>query len=523
MASAEHVQPSVYDPPTISSISIRRGRTIAATWVWGYTSQTDHFAIIWGYTDIYGNSHTEDSLTVEPDVRESTWEPPKTASVVSFTVTPVSKTYSTVDTILDSKGKALIDDSDELIRSNVTVVYINDNYGNPIFYHNGDDLFFTTQSATRTYEMPAVSEPVATTNENAPISTIPDWSSSMQRTYEYYKVDPVTWLDTERIDKVISSSVVRDADADTLGSASFDVAEDVGECYIRTYMITVQNRVMNRTCLGTHLCQTRSVSFDGKRTDISLDGYTALIELKEKLPPLGYAIQSGRNVLSIVSNLVRENIRPPITPGSGSYTLSSNFVSNMDDTWFSYLSDLLAMAGYSFGLDDVGGIILVPKQDFNSLQPIYEYNDDNSSILQPDVSVDRDLFGIPNVLEVIYSGETSYLFSRVVNDDPNSPVSTVNRGREIVQRITDPELYGTPDQAQLDLYARQALRDLSSLEYTLTYTHAYNSVRLNDCVSLNYIRAGLVGIKAKVIRQSIKCDAGGQVEETAIYSTNLWG
>lgn len=495
MASAEHVQPSVYDPPTISSISIRRGRTIAATWVWGYTSQTDHFTVVWGYADIYGNSYTEDSLTVESNVRESTWEPPKTASVVSFTVTPVSKTYE-------------------------EAVYI---LGDPTFYHKEGDLYFTTSSATRTYEVPAVSEPVVTTNEDAPVSTIPDWSSSMQRTYEYYKVDPVTWLDTERIDKVISSSVVRDADADTLGSASFDVAEDVGECYIRTYMITVQNRVMNRTCLGTHLCQTRSVSFDGKRTDISLDGYTALIELKEKLPPLGYAIQSGRNVLSIVSNLVRENIRPPITPGTGSYTLSSNFVSNMDDTWFSYLSDLLAMAGYAFGLDDVGGIILTPKQDFNSLQPIYEYNDDNSSILQPDVSVDRDLFGIPNVLEVIYSGETSYLFSRVVNDDPNSPVSTVNRGREIVQRITDPELYGTPDQAQLDLYARQALRDLSSLEYTLTYTHAYNSVRLNDCVSLNYIRAGLVGIKAKVIRQSIKCDAGGQVEETAIYSTNLWG
>ena len=115
-----------------------------------------------------------------------------------------------------------------------------------------------------------------------------------------------------------------------------------------------------------------------------------------------------------------------------------------------------------------------------------------------------------------------YLYSKVVNDDPDSPISTVTRGREIVQRVTNPELVGIPTQAQLNDYAKQTLRDLSTLEYTLTYTHGYCPVRVGDCVRINYRRAGLINQNAKVIRQNIKCETGCQVEETAVYTRSLW-
>ena len=39
---------------------------------------------------------------------------------------------------------------------------------------------------------------------------------------------------------------------------------------------------------------------------------------------------------------------------------------------------------------------------------------------------------------------------------------------------------------------------------------------------LNYQRAGLKYVKAKVISQSISCETGCPVEETAIYTTKLW-
>lgn len=66
------------------------------------------------------------------------------------------------------------------------------------------------------------------------------------------------------------------------------------------------------------------------------------------------------------------------------------------------------------------------------------------------------------------------------------------------------------------------LKSLSTVEYTITYTHGYCQTRLGDCVRLNYKAAGLTDVKAKVISQSITCESGCPVEETAKYTKNLW-
>lgn len=352
---------------------------------------------------------------------------------------------------------------------------------------------------------------------------MPDWTASMQQTYEYYEVDPDTWEDRRKIDIVTSSSITRDVSSDTGGSASFNVSSDLGELYIRVYLITTQNRVTEKFPLGTYLCQTTGEGFDGKVKDVTLDAYAPLLELKEKNPPLGYSIGNRANIMQTATRIVTQNVRAPVIGAETSYELNYPFVAEVNDTWYTFISDLLASIRYSLDVDELGRIIFVPEQDTNSLQPIWTYNDDNSSILQPEFNVSRDLYGIPNVLEVVYTEEDgSYMYSKVVNDDPDSPISTVTRGREVMQRITDPELYSVPVQVQLDDYAKQTLRNLSTIEYTLTYTHGYCPVRVGDCVLINYERAGIVNQKAKVIRQKIKCETGCQVEETAVYTLSLW-
>ena len=67
------------------------------------------------------------------------------------------------------------------------------------------------------------------------------------------------------------------------------------------------------------------------------------------------------------------------------------------------------------------------------------------------------------------------------------------------------------------------MKDLSTIEYTVSYTHGYCPVRLGDCVRLNYKAAGITDIKAKVISQSIKCEPGCPVSEKAVFTTKLWG
>ena len=350
-----------------------------------------------------------------------------------------------------------------------------------------------------------------------------DWLSSMQQTFEYYIVDPATWKDAKKIENVKSCSISRDSDAGTLGSASINITESVGECYVRIYLITIQNGTKERHPLGTFLVQTPSTSFDGKVRNLSMDAYTPLLELKETKPPLGYSVMKGTNIMTIARQLTQENTRAPVVPASCDTNLFSNFVAETDDSWLTFLTDLLLNAKYSYDLDEMGRILFAPEQDTASLQPVWTYNDDNSSILYPNLNMDHDLYGIPNVVEVIYSHGNGYYYSRVVNDDPNSPTSTVNRGREIIHRVSDPDLIGDPTENQIDEYANRLLRELSSLEYTITYTPGYCPVRVGDCVRFNYSRADLKNVKAKVISQTIKCEPGCPVTEKAVFTNRLWG
>lgn len=349
-----------------------------------------------------------------------------------------------------------------------------------------------------------------------------DWTKPMEQTFEYYTVDPGTWKDDKLLRNVKLSAITRDSEVDTLGSATIDITESVGECYIRVYLIVNQNEVTDKIPLGTYLVQTPSSSFDGKIRNVTMDAYTPLLELKENPPELGYSLLEGENIMDNAYLIVRDHVRAPVVKAVSDEKLFSDFVSNTDDTWLTFTKDLIANAKHELTLDELGRILFAPKQDTASLQPVWTYTDDNSSILNPDISMDHDLYGIPNVVEVIYSNGKDYYYAKVVNDDPNSPLSTVNRGREIIKRVTNPDSLGDPTQNQINEYAESLLKELSTVEYTISYTHGYCPVRIGDCVRLNYNRAGLTNIKAKVIYQNIKCETGCQVSEKAVFTRKLW-
>lgn len=351
---------------------------------------------------------------------------------------------------------------------------------------------------------------------------MPDWTSTMQQTFEYYIVDPGTWKDVKKIDNVISSSISRDIEAETLGSASITMSNSLGECYIRIYLVTIQNGIRERFPLGTFMIQTPRYSFDGKIRNISLDAYTPLIELKEKHPPIGYSLMKNANIMESAYMIMREQMRAPVGRSDKDDTLFTNFVANLDDTWITFLRDLVANANMRIELDELGRVIFAPKQELETLQPIWTFDTNNSSILYPNFDIEHDLYGIPNEVEVVYSNSNMTSSVTAVNDNPNSPVSTVNRGRRITHRITNPEVIGNPSEQQLKDYAERVLRSMSSIAYTVSYKHGYCPVRIGDCVRLNYENAGLKNVKAMVISQTIDCTPGCPVTEKAIFTSNLW-
>lgn len=371
---------------------------------------------------------------------------------------------------------------------------------------------------------------------------MPDWTKSMQQTYEYYIVDPGTWKDMKKINVVKTSSIKRDSSVETRGSALFDVTEKLSECYVRTYLVTVQNGVTEKFALGTHMVQTPSSKFDGRITSLTLDGYTSLLELKENKPAIGYFVPKDSNVMEQAHLLVRDHARAPVIKTECPSTVPYDFVADTEDTWITYISDFIAnqvfedadknsarISRYQLDVDEMGQIMFAPVQDVATMQPVWTFTDDNSSILYPEISMEHDLYGIPNVVEVVYTGaankegtSVNYYYARVENNDPNSSISTVSRGREIVYRDINPSLGGIPTQRMISEYARQLLESISTLQCKISYTHGYCPVRVGDCVRLNYSRAGITDVKAKVISQDIKCVPGCPVSETAEFSIKLW-
>ena len=349
-----------------------------------------------------------------------------------------------------------------------------------------------------------------------------DWSESMEQSFEYYEVDPNTWKDIRKIENVKSCSIDRDEGSDTLGSASISIVDTLGETYIRAYLLIRQNGNNFRVTLGTFLVQTPSSDFDGKNRNVTMDCYTPLLELKENPPPLGYTLMKGENIMERAYEICRENCRAPVVETKLEKVLYAKFVSNTDDTWQVFLQDLLAQAKYKFYLDEEGKILFAPIQKLEQLKPVWTFNDDNSSILYPDINLEHDLYGIPNVVEVVCSTGTEMYTARIVNDEPNSPTSTVNRGREILYRETSPNIQGIPSIEEINEYAETLLEELSSVEYQVSYKHGYCPVRVGDCVRLNYERADLKDIKAKVISQSINCETSCSVDETAVFTRKLW-
>lgn len=349
-----------------------------------------------------------------------------------------------------------------------------------------------------------------------------DWLASMQQSFEYYTVDPGTWRDVSRVDNITKCSITRDSEAETLGSATIDISETVGETYLRIYLVTVQNGVTERFPLGTYLVQTPSSKFDGKVRTVSMDAYTPLIELKENQPPLGYYTPEDTNIMEEASRLTAEYARAPVVEGLAETKMYKDFVSNTDDTWLTYISDMIANAKFTFDLDEMGRILFAPKQDTASLQPVWTYTDDNSSIVYTDISLDHDLYQVPNVVEVIYSDANDTYYAVRENTEDGSPVSIQNRGRRITKRYSNPQIGGVPTQNMIDEFAEQALTDLSTFEYTVKYKHGYNQTRVGDCVRLNFVKAGITNVKARIISQQIECEAGTPVTETSVFTMKLW-
>lgn len=349
-----------------------------------------------------------------------------------------------------------------------------------------------------------------------------DWTKSYGVTFEYWEVDKDTFKDKRQLYNVETAEITRDVDDPTLGDATMTVDEYIDkETYIRCYLIAEQPPASGNTervCLGTFLAQVSELQMDGKVIGRPLELSTPLKELDDDQPPDGYTVRKNTNAIAAAYDIFsRHHVH--VNPCSVSKTMPRDVTANDSDTWLTFGRAVLEAVDMEPTLDPYGHVGFAAVKSASALSPVWNYADDEVSIIDSNVNMKLDWHNVPNVVEVVVSTSGDIHKAICTNNDPSSPVSTVSRGRIVKNRVSNPEGVATKEQAEA--YAARELKKLSNAEREVTYTHGYCPVRIGDGIQFDYTEHE-VSFKAKVVRQVIRCQTDFEVEETARYTEALW-
>lgn len=163
--------------------------------------------------------------------------------------------------------------------------------------------------------------------------------------------------------------------------------------------------------------------------------------------------------------------------------------------------------------DADGNMVISPYVEPGTAGAHYRYAADEMSVLASEVTMTQDFYNVPNVFVAVSSNpDLKQDFRAVyVNDDPTSPLSTVQRGRTIVAKPY--QLDAVASQAELDAYVRKQAFEASQVYEEIEFTTALMPFHgSGDILSLNHPAAqGLY----QEMAWEMELAADGQMTHTA--------
>ncbi len=123
----------------------------------------------------------------------------------------------------------------------------------------------------------------------------------------------------------------------------------------------------------------------------------------------------------------------------------------------------------SISVDEDGIFCLRKYTSPSAAQTTYQYTSGQLSVLGTEVLCEQDLYNTPNVFIAVVSNPENdeALQSVYVNDNPTSPLSTVQRGRRIVSPIYKPDM--VESQEALDAIVQRIAHENSQVYEIVTF------------------------------------------------------
>lgn len=351
-----------------------------------------------------------------------------------------------------------------------------------------------------------------------------DWSKGYSAWYHMTEVDPVTWRDTGTL-RLTGGKIDRSADG-LKESADIDMTEDPGEKWIRIYLDARQVGTVSRTAVFTGLTSTPKKEMEGRRNNYSVACYSVLKPCDDILMPRGWYAPAGSDGAKLIAKLLKviapvrysgqktiintidyitdengetlttENDQPlgiitsAVTVGDiVSPKLSTAIIAEDGETRLTMAQKIADAINWNIRITGMGEIVIEPYGE--DIKAVFS---PDSDMLEPKITVEDDWYASPNVFRAV-SGDTSAVAR---DDDIDSRLSTVSRGREIWQEETNCDL---SDNETLSAYVIRRLKELQNHVRTVSYDRRYNpDVTIGSYVQLNYPE---ISGKVKITSQSI--------------------
>lgn len=331
-----------------------------------------------------------------------------------------------------------------------------------------------------------------------------DWSKGYASTYILTKVDPTTWRDVEQL-RMVSGSIDRDYSSFLMESAVVDMTETLGEGehWVRINLKAVQNGSEEYIPLFTGLAAIPTRNLDGSRVSYSVECHSVLKPSSDILLERGWYAQKGFDAAYIVKQLL--SVNPcPISIIGDSPELKKRIVAEEGETNLSMAHKILDAIDWRLRITGDGHVDILPEAD----DAVKSFNPLDYDIIETTSIKDTfDWYSCPNVLRVIADG-----LSTVAKDEnPNSKLSTVSRGREIWAEEKAGKLKIDETLAQ---YAIRRLKRLQETARTISYKRRFDPyICVGDIVKLDYTEHDLEGAFVSM-SQSIQLGYSPRVSES---------
>ena len=327
-----------------------------------------------------------------------------------------------------------------------------------------------------------------------------EWSKGFSALYHMTLVDPITWHDVGRVE-ITGGSIQRESDG-MMQSADIDTREfPSGERYIRIYLDARQEGGGDTVALFTGLATTPDTDYNGVIESHTVQCYSVLKAADDVLLERGYYVPAGISA-DVILNQLLSVVPAPVEVADGAPSLLASIVADEDDTYLDMVQRVVAAINWRMRLTGMGEIVIEPKPK----DAIMTFDPLDNDCIETQITASNDWYSCPNVFRAIDEDMTAI----ARDDSEDSPLSTINRGREIWAQDTSCDLN---DNESIGEYAARRLREEQKNALSATYKRRFQpDIMPDDLIYLKYPEQGLNGV-FRVTSQTIDLGYGATTSE----------